>query len=230
MITILHGTDTAQSRKFFLELKNKADDPTIIDGQKVTLTDLTQYFEGGNLFAESKSFFIDQLLSKRKKSKELDGILEYLNKASQTNEILLWEDKELTPAALKAIKNPITRVYKLPQTLFQFLDNIRPNNSKVLINLFHETINITDPEMVFYMLVKQFRLLLALSDPGNDDIDEIKRIAPWQKSKLQKQTQYFSTEKLIDLYNRLLEIEIGLKTGTLPANITQTIDLWLLGL
>jgi hypothetical protein len=230
MITILHGTDTAQSRKFFLELKNKADDPTIIDGQKVTLTDLTQYFEGGNLFAESKSFFIDQLLSKRKKSKELDGILEYLNKASQNNEILLWEDKELTPAALKSIKNPVIRVFKLPQTLFQFLDNIKPGNSKILINLFHETIETADTEMVFYMLVKQFRLLLALSDPGNDDIDEVKRIAPWQKTKLQRQTQYFKNEKLIDLYNSLLEIEIGLKTGSLPANITQTIDLWLLGL
>ncbi len=228
MITLIHGTDTASSRKAFLELKDKEKDSVLINGQNVTLTDLIQYFEGGELFANPKSFFIEQLLSKRKKSKELDQIITIINSNAHENNIFLWEEKEITPASLKAFKNSADKVYKLPQTLFQFLESIKPGNSKQLIKLFHETIATADVEMVFFMMVRQVRLLMGVMEFTQDPIDEVKKMAPWQKGKLQKQADAFEMEELIKLYSKLFEIEKGMKTGTLPVSLSSTIDFLLL--
>ena len=229
MITIIHGTDTATSRKYLMDEKEKFADSTLIDGQKVNLTDLAQIFEGGELFTENKNFFIEQLLTK-KKGPELKQIVDYI-KTTDKNNIFLWEDRELTKATLNSFKNPTIKAFKLPQTLFLFLENIKPGNGKILIKLFHETIQTSDPEMVFFMITRQIRSLFALSEArpeGSNTIDEIKRLAPWQKSKLQSQADFFEIGELKKLYSKLFEIEIGLKTGGLSASLVPTIDFLLL--
>ncbi len=230
MITIIHGTDTAASRKYFLDLRNGEKDSVLINGQNVTLTDLVQAFEGGDLFADSKNFFIEQLISKRKKSKELTGITEYIQKNESGNKIFLWEEGDLTKASLNLFKNPAVKSFKLPQTLFLFLENIKPNNGKRLVGLFHETIKTADAEMVYFMMIRQIRLLLGLVEPVNDPIDEVKRMAPWQRGKLQNQADLFEITELKMLYKSLFEIEKGIKTGSLSTSLTSTIDFLLLGI
>src|SRR5258708_3698970 len=197
MLTILHGDDTATSRKYFFDQKQKHPDVVILEGEKITLTDLVQTFASDGLFTDSKTVFIEQILTKKKKSKELDEIIAALNKYASTHEIFLWEGKELEKSSLNSFKQAIPRVFKLPQTLFTFLDSIKPNNGKQLIILFHQTIETTEIEMVFFMFVRHIRMLLALKDAGEHPIDEVKRIAPWQKSKLEKQATYFTREQLI---------------------------------
>lgn len=240
MITIIHGTDIAASRKYFLDLKEKYQDPTVINGKTVTITDLVQDFEGGDLFTESKNFFIEDLLSKKsrgagsasggKKSKELTQLTDYIATHSKENNIFIWEGLELTKAALGYFKNSEVKVFKLPQSLFLFLDNIRPGNGKTLINLFHETILTSDVEMVYFMMVRQVRLLLGLIENSGSNIEEVQRIAPWQKGKLQTQTDYFEIEQLKKLYFDLFEIEKAMKTGNLNAPLTSTIDFLLLSI
>ncbi|HVF69225.1 MAG TPA: hypothetical protein VNA13_01525 [Xanthomonadales bacterium] len=228
MLTIIHGTDIASSRKYFLNLKQNEKDALVINGQTVTLTDLVQAFEGGELFTDSKSYFIEQLLSKRKKSSELTQIIKYVQNNAVENNIFLWEEVELTKATLNSFKNPIIRIFKLPQTLFQFLESIKPGNGKELVHLFHETIKTADVEMVYFMMVRQVRLLLGLTDFVNDPIDEVKRMAPWQKQRLQNQVDFFEINELKRLYSKLFEIEKGMKTGSLSISLTSTIDFLLL--
>ena len=228
MITIIHGSDTAQSRKYFLDEKQKDADGIMLDADKVNLTDLAQIFGGGGLFAESKSLFIEQFITKRKKSGDYKDIIATLEQNGQENAIFLWENKDLEISALKSFKNPIVRAFKLPQTLFILMDSIKPGNGKVLLKLFHQTIANTETEMVFFMLIRQFRLLLGLSDEQESDIDELKRMAPWQKGKLQKQAAAFTPAALKKLYQRLFAIESGQKTGTLSAPLVSAIDFLLL--
>ncbi|HUQ85898.1 MAG TPA: hypothetical protein VM077_06280 [Candidatus Limnocylindrales bacterium] len=228
MITIIHGTDSAASRKYFLDLKQKSKDSVLINGQTVTITDLVQAFEGGGLFSESKSFFIEQLLSKKKKSRDLTQLIDYVINNSFENNIYLWEEGELTKPTLNNFKNPIIKLFKLPQTLFQFLENIKPGKSRELISLFHQTIESADAEMVFFMIVRQVRLLLGLSEIVSNPIDEIKRMAPWQHQKVQSQADAFEIQDLKILYSKLFAIEKGMKTGTLTSPLITTIDLLLL--
>jgi len=227
MITIIHGTDIVASRKFFLNEKEKHESVQILDGEKITLTDMAQIFEGGGLFEESKTVFIEHFFARKKRKDEFTTLSEYLQKQSG-HTIYLWEGKELEKSAFNTFKTATPRVFKLPQTLFSFLDSIKPGNGKQLIALFHQTIETTEPEMVFFMLVRQIRLLLALLRPTEDVIDELKRLAPWQKTKLQQQAVAFGEHTLKNIYQQLFLIETGQKTGTLPNTILTSIDFLLL--
>jgi DNA polymerase III delta subunit len=114
--------------------------------------------------------------------------------------------------------------------MFGFLDSILPKKGKNAIEQFHKTLTTEEAEFVFFMMVRHIRMLLALSSPSEDEIDEIKRMAPWQKSKLIKQAQTFSQKNLLDFYNRLFSIDVAMKTGNLATNLVQTIDFLLLSL
>lgn len=235
MLLIIHGDDLASSRKFFLDQKQKYQDALLLEGENVTITDLTQIFEGGGLFEENKTVFIEQFITKRsrgvratsKKPTELSQIIAYLEKNADTNTIVLWEGKELERNALALFKNATARPFKLPQTLFLFLDSIKPGNSKTMITLFHQTLQTTEVEMIFFMLVRQFRILLALTDEKNDTIDELKRIS-WQRKKLEQQAAALGKENLQKMYTKLFEMEVGQKTGTLSSSLVSTIDFFLL--
>ena len=227
MLTIVHGSDTASSRKYFFDEKNKTTDAVLLDADQVNLTDLAQIFEGGGLFGETKYLFIEQLLSKKKKSTELTEILSYLEKHASEHTIIIWEGKDLEQATLKNVKNANVKAFKLPQTLFQLLDAIQPENGKILIKLFHQTIQNSEPEMIFFMLIRQLRILLALSDNINP-IDEVKRIQPWQKSKLESQAKRFDPTHLLNLYSKLFQLEVGQKTGSLSMPLASAIDFFLL--
>jgi hypothetical protein len=253
MLSILHGNDTALSRKTFLEEKQKYPDAIFLDADQVNLTDLTQIFEGGGLFGETKYVFIEQYLTKKKKSSDYKTILAYFEKNASENTVVFWENKELERNSLNELKNAAVKVFKLPQTLFQLLDAIQPRNYKLLVKLFHQTIETTETEMVFFMLVRQFRILLAFSKQTslrdqeaakqsrdeiaarssialNDEnpIDELKRFAPWQRSKLEKQAKSFELFHLLELYNKLFKIEVGQKTGGLTTSLVCAIDFFLL--
>jgi len=265
MIIILHGENTKESRNYYFNMKNSAKNPLIFDGITVTLTDLVQAIEGQGLFVDQQEIFIEELLSKRKQSKELENLTQYLNQHHGSHKIILWESKELTPKQLKSIKGEDIKKFDLPKTLFVFLDNLKPNNSQRTIQYFHNTLETEEPEFIFFMIVRQFRILLALSDvPSplvgeafgsevfdreaqtesaqtrraeshdsfqvNREIDEVKRLAPWQKEKLQKQMQLFEKGKLLQMYNQLFTIEEGMKTGQLAVPLVQAIDFFLVNL
>ena len=80
------------------------------------------------------------------------------------------------------------------------------------------------------MLVRHFRILLALLETSEITIDEAKRLAPWQKTKMQKQANAFGKEKLQEIFSELFTLEIGMKTGGLFLSLTQSLDLLLLKL
>lgn len=227
MITIIHGDDTASSRKYYIDQKTK--DAFSFDGEKVSLTDLIQILEGGGLFSDSKKIFIDEFLSKRKQGKETEDIILHLNKYCKTNDIFLWEGKEISKKNISLFSSPNVKTFKFPLFLFTFLDGIKHKSSNNLV-LFHKALKKSEAELVFFMLIRQFRLLLVVSDESSTDanIDEIKRLAPWQKSKFKKQSGLFSLDELKRAYKKLFEIDLGQKTGTLNMSLEQAIDIFLL--
>lgn len=226
MITIIHGDDTVSSRNYYLS--QKTEQSISFDGEKLTLTDLVQIMEGSSLFLETKKIFIDNFLSKRKIGHEFEEIISFINNHSKDNNVFFWEGKEISKKNLSLFENSTVKTYKLPQMIFTFLDNIKPKSTKNVL-FFHEALLNSETELIFFMLIRQFRLLLALSDdlPG-ENIDEAKRLAPWQKSKLKKQSLLFSISELKGIYKKLYEIDLGLKTGTLNMTLLQAIDILLL--
>lgn len=230
MITVIHGDDVVSTRNFLLELEKKSDQPIKFLGSNLNLTDLVEAIEGDNLLFEQdkKQIFIEDFFSK-KQSTELTGIISYLEKHAKNADIKIWEGKELSKKQLNSFKNALIKSFALPKSLFLFLDELKPQNSKKLIFLFHKTLETTEGELIFYMIIRQFRLLLAISkSKTKGNIDEVARLAPWQKSKLEKQASLFSTANLKNIYKKISDIEIGQKTGASALSLPQAIDFLLL--
>ncbi len=230
MITIIHGEDIVSSRSAFLENKSQNKDAISLSGETVSFTELVQILEGGGLFQEEKHLFIEDLLSKRKKSEELKDMFTLFEKYQKNADITLWESKSLTKTFLSQFPKSKIEHFPLPQSLFQFLDALLPGNGKTAISIFHKTLATTDVNIILFMLVRQIRLLLAFKQFTESPIDEVKRMSPWQKGKLLKQAKAFTTEKLILLHKSLFELDLAQKTGKSALTLTQAIDFFLLQL
>lgn len=231
MITILHGDDISASRNYFQDLKQKRKDLILFDGSKLTLTDLVQNIEGSGLFGDTKTIFIEDLLIKLKKTdKNAKEILNFIAKNSKESTFVLWESKEILKRDLSLFKDAVVKTFKLPKNIFLFLDNLKPGNSKNLLRLFHEALDSgIKEELILFMMQRQIRLLLALSDQNdNNSIDEVIRLAPWQMGKLEKQAKSFEAQSLRKIYKKLYEIEIRQKTGASSLSLIQNIDFLLL--
>lgn len=231
MITIIHGDDVSESRKYFQDLKSKQKNFVFLDGGKITITDLVQNIHGSGLFGDTKSIFVEEFLTKLKKTnKESNELFEFINKNIKSSTFVFWEPKEILKRDLSLLKGAIVKNFKLPKNIFLFLDNLKPGNSKNLLSLFHQALDSgMKEELILFMIQRQIRLLLALSDTSNNaKIDELLRLAPWQMGKLEKQTKSFEISNLKKIYKKLYEIEIGQKTGTMSLSLIQSIDILLL--
>lgn len=227
MITVLHGNDIAASRKSLTQLKAKfaGYEQVELIGEAAELADVIQLFEADSLFGQKKLIILERFIETKDK-KKLALIFNHFKK-NLIHEVIFWEAKEIKKELLAFFPRQTTvSLFKEDQFIFRFLESLRPGNLKQMLSLFHQTLKNEDDERVFYMLVRQFRLLLAISTNGK--ISETKRLAPWQKSRLAAQAKYFSGERLLKLYRRLFAIEKGLKTGTNAMPLSHTLDLFLL--
>jgi len=73
------------------------------------------------------------------------------------------------------------------------------------------------------MITRQFRILNSIFD-SKKNIDEVKKLASWQRNKLERQAKLFGKEKLKEIYNKIFEIEKGVKTGELSYHLRSAID------
>ncbi len=252
MLTLIHGDNLAATRKHLIDLKFKYPNANLFEGSEITLTDLVQTLEGGGLFSDEKVIFIENLLSRRKQSTELKDLIIYLLSQADNATIVMWEEKEIEKKTVSTLKNATIRTFNLPKPLFTLLDSLQPTNGKNLLRLYHEVLETVDEELVFYMLVRHFRLFIALHPQSNlhrernektaiepmendpfritQPIEEVKRMQEWQRTKLIKQAKSFSQEQLVSYYIKLYEIEKGLKTGSQSQPLKRLIDIFLVAM
>lgn len=238
-MTLIYGDNVAESRNYYNSEKAKYSEKITLDGATLSLTDFLQATSNNGLFGDQQAVFIEELLSKRKSSKELDALISQVSLTNATP-IFLWESKELTPKQLKSFPSATTKQFKIPTTVFAFLDALLPENGKKVLMLFHALLQDEDVNFALFMLQRQVRLLLALhpqsvipdSDPGSTSavISEVKRMAPWQKGKTQKQAKAFSKDALLALHESLYQLELGQKTGGLAQPLEASLDFLLISL
>jgi len=227
MIVILHGDDIVSSRNHLISLRGKTKNPLDFRGDKLTLSDLVQVIEGSSLFFIEKNIFIENFLAQKKTNQQFKEIVEYITKNSKDVNIVFWENHEISKSAALTFKEATVKLYRLPQNLFLFLDNLK-HNSKENVKFFRNTISQMSEELVFYMMIRQFRIMLALLLKQQDSIDELKRLAPWQRGKLERQAAGFGIEKLKSIFNKLYEIDYKQKYGLTTAPLARNIDFFLM--
>ncbi len=226
MVTIIHGDDELKVHQNLSALLKtyRADNFTIVrlDAKGLSISDLETAVGTEELFAVKKVVVIDRIHA-LPKSKQKDLLLSWLSDfKSSTTDVILVEHKILTPTQLKKFPSADVRLSKLPSLLFSFLETIGTQPAYKSVTLFHQVLENQEPEQVFVMIIRQFRLLLQYSSDG------VYNGPPFGRSKIQKQSDRIPREKLLLLYNRLLQIDLGQKTSTSVLSLTQEIDLFLL--
>lgn len=223
MFIILHGDNLIASRQ---ELQAKIEKATRekleifrFEGKILTLEELRTALESNSLFGTDRLVIIENLLS-QVKGKNKNILINYLKTTSFNNHLVIWENKEIGKRDL-TFKAEV-HLFKVDPLIFKFLDNLRPKNEK---NLLHELANLKkqeEAEMIFYMIIRQFRLLIMVKD------NIIEGLAPWQTGKLKKQAEFFTVDQLKNIMRQLLEIDKNQKTSRDPYPLSSRLDLFIL--
>ena len=98
------------------------------------------------------------------------------------------------------------------------------NNSQISLNLFHQCLDQDPPEILFYLMIKQFHLLILATDLG---VKGLEKMESWRQQKLINQGQKFGLNRLLKIYRQFLEIDYRQKTGKSPFNLISELDLLL---
>jgi hypothetical protein len=222
---ILHGQNTVLSRQKLSDLAvNFSGEIIRLNGEKCSLTDLTQALESPGLLDNHRQVVIENLFSRRP-GQIKDRLINYLKKIQPSN-LVIWEPKKIDGRRLTAFKNAQIQHFELKPLIFKFLDTFYPGNSQDCLNHYHQALKQNPPDMIFYMLVRQLRLLLTAKTGTQKNL----KLAPWQQAKIMKQADRFELIDLIILYRRLLKIDWQQKTGRSPFSLQAELDLLVIGL
>lgn len=212
MITIIHGEDIVSALKFKDEILAKNKGKEIIDLENPTETDLQQAIESKSLFSNEKIVLISRLARP-------ENFAKIINLSEIP--VYLFIEKNLSQKQLSLFPKSQIFQFKPKAIIFEFLDSIHPGNQKTMLLNFNKLAD--EPELIFYMLIRQFRNLILVKDGSWTS-----EITPWQKNKYINQANYFTLEKLLDIYKTLEKIDYENKTGQSPLELSKTLELFLL--
>lgn len=235
---ILHGDNLVASRKELEKIKekNKEKEIVIFDGKSLSLTDLIEALEAKSLLGNEKLTIIENLLSQQKgrvgknvkKSGFFPPIVEYINRCPEESQLLFWENKEIGKSLLALFKKAEVKLFKVEKQIFALIESLKPNHNQRLIILFRQCLLNNPVEIIFSMIIRQFRFLLLTKSAAKIGPFDFQKLAPWQKQRLTNQAKLFTMERLLEIYQKLLLIDYHNKTGRAVFDLTKTIELFLI--
>lgn len=225
MIKILHGENIVESRKALTELatnaRSEGTETVSLDGAKTTLTQVRSNLESSSLFGKSRLVIIENLLTGQKSATKTK-ILQYLAEQKFDNDLVLWEPKEVSKKVLNQLPKVEIRFFRVAPVIFRFLDSLQPNNNKEMLRLLKEAKAAEEQEMIFYMIIRQIRLLLLAKDSDNRSLAYL---PSWQQKKFLSQSKFFTLDQLKKIHQQLLEIDFSQKTSGDPYSLSSRLDL-----
>lgn len=223
-LLLLHGENTLASRQELVRLKKGFVGEVVrLESQGLELAHLIQTLEAESLFGGERLVVLENLFASGKPRIEL---VHYLKRVKSDN-LIIWEGRELKSFQIKllGLRAKEVRIFKTPAVIFKFVDSIAPGNKKNSLSYLEEALKTEEEGFVFHMLLRQLRLLLLIKDllkkeasnvVLNEDKtgpSEMRSLANWQKAKLIRQAKKFNLKELKDIYKKLLEIEMKIRTG-----------------
>ena len=108
--------------------------------------------------------------------------------------------------------------------VFTMVDAMGNRASKQAVNMLHRLLEQQDAISIFGMVVRQFRLLLLTREiiDGRGQIKDVVRLLrlhPFVAEKVYAQAHRFSLDTLEDIYHRVLEMDVSIKTGEIDADL-----------
>lgn len=129
--------------------------------------------------------------------------------------LVIYHEGNIPQLFLKELpKETKIEEFKLPKLIWHFLDNIS-------VKLLHEVIKTEPVEFAFTLLSKRFRDLYWIQASP-----KTLNLQPWQLSRLKRQAQKYTTREVVQIINKLAEIDVKVKTS--KADLISELDLLLI--
>jgi hypothetical protein len=160
MIYIFHGDNQLESRRSFSEFLDQIKDADIfrLDSKNIDIDRVNLFLQESSLFNTKKVLSVSNLFSTDK------SIINQINKLinqSQIVDVVIWQDKTLTPTQIKIFKNAQIKNFPLDNKLFSCLNAIKPKNLAKVIPLYHQVIDLGLYDLFLYFLKNNFRKQLT---------------------------------------------------------------------
>lgn len=160
MIYIFHGDNQLESRKAFSDHLDQIKDADIfrLDSKNIDVDKVNLFLQESSLFNTKKVLSISNLFSTNKAI--IDQINKLINQI-ETIDVVIWQDKTLTPTQLKTFKNSQIKNFPLDNKLFACLNAIKPKNLIRIIPLYHQVLDLGLYDLFLYFLKNNFRKQLT---------------------------------------------------------------------
>lgn len=220
MIHIILGDDIEESRREFVRLKeeykNKGYEVFLLN--EFNLSELDKWlYQSDSLFSRKKVFFGENLLSQNQGK----NLLKKYDTLEKEIDFIFWEEKLEEKTAKKIFKYAKIHLFKLPYTIFKFLDSVYPSNLQLSIHHLNKISQIVNENIILYMLQERLRDLILIKN----NLKPEKKLADWQIRKLKTQSRYWQEKELISFYDALYRIEEAIKTGKSYYSIKKSLDI-----
>ncbi len=226
MVTLIHGDDISSSRSKLVSILEAETNVTKINCKKQKLAEIADALQGDSLFDIKKTIVLENF-SKIKPIDDLVNLILPLH-SSQNTKIILWEIAELDKRLLTKLKVKEVFLYTFPKYFYQFLDSFLQKSGKSEAQLLKKLLLTSDPEQVFYSLIKRVRQLYIAKLGIERQFSETAKMSDWQLSKIRNQAASWEQGKLADTYIRLSDLEEKMKTSGLTMSLTAHLDFLLL--
>jgi DNA polymerase III delta subunit len=224
MIYIIHGEDTASSRKKLNEILENSKNVMCLEGKKATLAEIDLALISDSMFEDRKTVLIEHF----SKLKPQDKFLEILNQVQNDNSlsIILWDVVEI-PVKFKKIKSQ-SFSYTFPKVYFQFMDSLTPKSSHANVSLLRDVLKTYEPEQVLYSIIKRLRQLLLLKSENYHEIAEFSKMQDWQLGRLRAQSNKWTEDQLKSAFLSYTNLDEKIKTSGLTMDLAHHLDILLL--
>ena len=136
--------------------------------------------------------------------------------------ISFCQEKPITTADIEKLVKA-----KFDDNIFNLVDALSNNNKKLALKLMSDQFNAESDEMyLLAMLIRQFRILLLTKDLseknphlGKEQVSRELALHPFVAQKALWQIKNFSLDKLKQIYQMLLEIDLKIKTSSLKPRV-----------
>lgn len=227
MITIIHGDNTVLSRK---QLQTELEKHSLA-GKKIrsltssdlTLAIITEALQSTSLFGDEAILVIERLFTMRAKNLR-DQIFAILDTQAGID-VILWEDRVASATSLKLFTTtkPTILSFKTSPVVFQAMDLLGNHKERSrLLKLLHAAYEQDSVEFVFSMIARQVRLLINVLE------GETGAMKPYTLTKIRQQARFFSLEKLVQMHQQLLAIDMAQKQSASLLTLEQQLDLFAL--
>jgi len=156
MIYIFHGDDQYASRTAFNQFIDQQIDRDIfrLDSKSTNLDLVNNFLNSPSLFGSQKILVISNPFSIPKAI--LDKVIKLIKNDSQ-NDIIVWQDKTLTPTQIKNFPKAKINHFPINKVLFSCLNQIRPKNISKFIPLYQKVIEQEPFELFLYFVKNNLR-------------------------------------------------------------------------